>query len=432
MNTKTLLLVMSLILSFWAMADLPKGITPLSGVDPSLPDTELKFLDSLVKDADILAIGESVHGSGGYRSLQHRLAKYLIEKKGFRTLMVENPVIRSIGLTKWLDTCESGQAAPIDLLDQPIEEDLAFFNWLCSYNRAHPTDRVRFRGMDIWDRPWEHQARLEDLNQKLNLKFDELLKLTHDHCWFHNQNSWVNYSAMMKVLQQYKMIPPVDYGPCTKSIEQMRWDVQRKMDDTPNNQRHSLYDFLQSLDTALGFQVDYNFAYQCRGKSWDGRDLAQSRNELNIWRQEGKKKAIIITHTSHASKMESPTDFWGFGSGAIHSGVSYLRKILGDRVRTLGLTGYEITGVQGNFLKPTSVESLDLTLHQMGLSVALVNPSSEFVRSHKRWWVHNENNPTAFPDGVYEVPRDNFDLFIFVDKSLVGKAILPWRSVWLW
>src|SRR5687768_6995995 len=105
------------------------GIYPLEGVDPSLPDAELRFLDPVVGDARFVGIGESVHGSDGMIKIQHRLIKYLVLHHGFRTLMWENPVIRSIGLTEWVEKCPN-EPPPINLLYDPVKAQLEIFEWI--------------------------------------------------------------------------------------------------------------------------------------------------------------------------------------------------------------------------------------------------------------------------------------------------------------
>jgi erythromycin esterase-like protein len=410
------------------------GVVPISGLDASLPDQELRVLDPMLKGAEIVSIGESVHGSGGFVKMQLRLVKYMVQRKGFRLLMIENPIIRSKGMTDWLDSDSCATTAmPIDLLDQPIEEDRALFNWLCSFNQAHPQDKVRFRGMDIWDRPWDWQTSMQALNQELSLGQEALLSTTFDHCWFHKETSWDNYLPMMHILSVNKKIPEEDYIPCTTSLDSIRTTLHQEYEKTRKfDRKKRLLRFMQSVDSAEGYQKDFNFAYQDRGLSWDGRDLAQSQNELHIWLEEGRKKAMIITHTSHASKDQSPSDWWKMGLGKIHSGVSFLRQTLGNKVRAIGLTGYEVTGVQGDFLKPTSDQSLDVLLHGQGHTVAYVDPYSSFMTAQDRWWIENENSTDGYPDGVYMIPKDNFDALFFVDQSLKGTPILPWRDVWMW
>lgn len=413
------------------------GIIPISGVDVDLPDAELRVIDPLVKGARFVALGESVHGSAGFLKLEHRITKYLVERKGFRLVILENPVIRSAGLTEWVDGCATGRSKgkklPIDLIYEPTDEDWDFFVWMCDFNRAHRKDPIRFRGMDIWDRPWEHQERMEKLAKKLSLDFESELAITRKHCWAHGDSDWSQWDEYMKILQREKKIPVADYVPCTEALRKMEKTVNqflgRSLSDRAFYDAHSL---IQSIQTSYGFQGNFNFAYQDFGKRWNSRDLAQAKNQYSIWEQEGELRAVLIAHTTHTSKMMSGSDWWKTGFGEFKSGVFFLKQWLGNSVRTIGLTGYDVTGTQGEWAKPTSPESLDRVLHDLGYTVAFVDPYSKFIARQKRWWIQNENDESHYTDGVYMVPKDNFDAFFFVDKTHQGKAILPWRPVFQW
>ncbi len=395
---------------------------------------EETILDRLSFGTDIIAIGESVHGSSEFLKTQARISKYLIEKKGFRTLIVENPLLRSMGITEWVRSCASEAsrfALPIDLLYEPVEEDRDFLNWICAYNKSHPKDPIVFRGMDIWDRPWENQKKLEELNQVLSLGARSELALTLKHCWIHAEKDWSQYMEFVKRLKVEKKIPDLDYIPCTESLRAVRKNAEMRMKRARGKELYDLYSVVESVESSLGYQGNFNFAYQGFGLKWNARDQAQAAITHAIWKQEGRKPAILIAHTSHTARMRSLSDWWKTGLGEIRSGVSYLLEKTRLRVKTIGLTGYEVSGTQGVFLKSTSPDSMDFVLHEVGIKWAWINPRNDFVRSKERWWIQNENDKDS-PNGVYMIPKDNFDYFFFVDQSLVGKAILPWHDVWNW
>ncbi len=413
------------------------GIVALSGTDPDLPDAELRVIDPLVKGARFVAIGEAVHGSAGFIKMEHRLTRYLVERKGFRLIIFESPVMRSRGLTRWVEGCASGASKskklPIDLHQSPIDEDWDFYVWMCDFNRKNRNNPVRFRGMDIWDRPWEHQIEMERLTKKLRFNFGEQLALTRKHCWYHDEKDWSRSKEYMDILVREKKIPEVDYIPCTKSLKSMEKAVDQRLGRNLSDREYfDAHTLIQSIQTSFGYQANFNFAFQSFGKQWNSRDLAQAKNQYSIWEQEGEPRTVLVAHTSHATKMLSGSDWWKTGEGVFKSGVFFLRQWLGNSVRTIGLTGYDVTGKQGNYTKPTSPKSLDLFLHRRGYSVAYVDSYSKFITSQPRWWVHNENDKSHYTDGVYLIPRDNFDAFVFIDRSYKGNPILPWRDDWQW
>ena len=62
---------------------------PLSGTDPQQPAGELSHLRGAVRGAAIVGLGESAHGTHTQLRLKHRVARYLVEHLGFRTIAWE-------------------------------------------------------------------------------------------------------------------------------------------------------------------------------------------------------------------------------------------------------------------------------------------------------------------------------------------------------
>src|SRR4028119_1350745 len=52
------------------------GVWRLSGSDPALPMDDLKPLGKLIGNADVVALGESIHTSGGLYEVRHRTLRH--------------------------------------------------------------------------------------------------------------------------------------------------------------------------------------------------------------------------------------------------------------------------------------------------------------------------------------------------------------------
>src|SRR5262245_53227425 len=74
-----------------AGAGLPKGIDPLTAFDPSLPVGDLNPILTMIGNVANVALGESVHTSGGFEAMRARLVRFLVENGGFRVLAMETP-----------------------------------------------------------------------------------------------------------------------------------------------------------------------------------------------------------------------------------------------------------------------------------------------------------------------------------------------------
>ena len=79
------------------------GVTEFSTNPEKLTDAELSaLLHARVAAADVIAIGESVHGSAGFLRVQTRLIRYLVESHGLKLIVWENPTLRSLELAHWV------------------------------------------------------------------------------------------------------------------------------------------------------------------------------------------------------------------------------------------------------------------------------------------------------------------------------------------
>jgi erythromycin esterase-like protein len=82
------------------------GVTEFGKTPEAITDTELStLLAARLRPADVIAIGESAHGSAGFLRMQTRLIRYLVEHQGIRLIVWENPVLRSLELSRWVASC---------------------------------------------------------------------------------------------------------------------------------------------------------------------------------------------------------------------------------------------------------------------------------------------------------------------------------------
>ena len=420
-------------LLFSQMGYASDGIYFISGSDPSAPAAELAPLDALTSGARLVAMGESVHSSSKIIQMKDRMTRYLVEKLGFRLILSETPLVRGYGLTKWLQACTSQSLPPpIDLLYNPVEEERALFLWACDFNRKNPRNPVQFRGIDIWDRPWEWQTLTEKFARALALPFKDALQTTREHCALHGDSGWSQYDAMLNRLAREKKFPDADYVPCMQALKYMQSKVIAEL---KSSKKSAFFNLLPLIESAMGYEDFYNYFEQSLALAENPRDLAQAQNIYSALAQAPHQRAIFFAHTIHTAKMKSPSNWGEAGVGALRSAVSRLDEKMGAQIRTIGLTGYEVGGTSGSelhaFLKPTSPQSMDLALHERGVHAAFVDPRGPYLSSKPGWFMQEENG-TDNPNGVYIVPRDNFDLYVFFDESPAGKPILPWRSNWNW
>lgn len=143
------------------------ALAPVSsdGPDASLADTAgLEAVDDVVADATVVGLGESAHGLGDQFTLRQRLARYLVEQHGFRTIAFEEDYGSGVAIDRYI-TDGTGDAH--ELVGSMVaawrsEQMLSFVEWMRDFNQDHPDDPVRFLGTDV--------------TQLRQLSFDELTR----------------------------------------------------------------------------------------------------------------------------------------------------------------------------------------------------------------------------------------------------------------
>ena len=423
--------LLALFLSASAWSALP-GVTELGRPPEKLTDAELgALLRPRIAQADVIAIGETIHGSSAFLRMQTRLIQHLVTQHGLRLIVWETAVLRSLGLTRWLSACATTRApVPIEALYGPTVSDVPLWEWACDYNRKNPADPIAFRGMDVWDRPWEHYARIQSLGGRAGIE-EPLLAAVRESCPARHATSWNDVSLVqVDVARDRQYLPASAYERCRAALTAImesarRAGLARKKADARDGD--DAFELALSASTMLGWLGYYDQLYRDDILSWNERDTAQARNLMLIMEKHGAGRAILAAHSSHVSHNRSPADWWGFGD--LKSGVHFFSALTGKRVFNIALTAYKASGTQGDFMLPGARNSMDRKLYDAGHAFSLFFSDAAFLAEHPRWWMQNGNNADKFENGVEIVPKDHFDAFIFFSESLLDKE-LPAPDTW--
>ena len=428
---KSFAFVIAFILSTSVLGALP-GVTEFRTSPEQLTDAELSaLLDARVAAADVVALGETVHGSSGFLKIQTRLIRYLAEKHGLRLIVWENPALRSLELGQWVASCTTVKTpAPIAVLYMPTKSDLALWDWVCDFNLSRPNDPIVFRGMDIWDRPWEHYSRIRTLGLLLGID-PLLLKSIEAACPAYQASSWPEIEVMFGQLSSDgRFRPEADYEKCRSSLTAVlnaarQSGLEKQKTTAPGSDE--VFELAISASTILGWLGFYNYNWSNDILSWNARDQAQGRNLMLVMEKHGATRSILSAHTSHVSHNRSAADWWGFGD--IKSGVYFFTAMTRKTVFNIAFTAYEASGAQGEWSFPTARNSLDKKLHDSGHAFSFFLPNSAFLAEHPKWWIQNQNYPGAYESGVELTLGDHFDAFVFFGRSHLDQA-LPARPMW--
>ena len=408
------------------------GVTEFRTSPERITDAELSaLLDARVAPVDVVALGETVHGSSGFLRIQTRLIRYLVEKHGLRLIVWENPTLRSLELGQWVSSCTTVRTpAPIDVLYMPTTSDLALWNWVCDFNRFYPGNPIVFRGMDVWDRPWEHYSRIRALGIRVGMDAP-LLKSIETFCPAYRSSSWPEIEIIFaQLVRDGRFLPQGDYEKCRITLTTLlntsrQSGLEKQKKKEPGSDE--AFELAISASTILGWLGFYNYNWSDDILSWNERDLAQGRNLMLVMEKHNAKRSILSAHTSHVSHNRSLADWWGFGD--IKSGIFFFTAMTRKKVFNIALTAYEASGTQGDWSLPAARNSLDKKLHDSGHTFSFFLSNSAFLSENPKWWIQNQNSPGPYESGVELTPGDHFDAFIWFDRSHLDRA-LPTRPMW--
>jgi erythromycin esterase-like protein len=294
------------------------GVTELAGPPEKLTDAQLTaLLRPRIARADVIAIGETIHGSSAFLRVQTRLIQHLVTQHGMRLIAWETAVLRGLELSRWVSDCKAARTpVPIGGLYGPTVSDLPLFEWICDYNRSHPADPIVFRGMDVWDRPWEHYARIASLGERAGIEA-RLLADARKSCPARDASSWNDVSLVQAdVARDRQFLPAAAYARCraalTAILESARQAGLAKR-TTDARGADDAFELALSASTLLGWLGYYDQLYRDDILSWNERDAAQARNLALLMEKHGAARAILAAHSSHVSHNRSPADWWGYG-----------------------------------------------------------------------------------------------------------------------
>ncbi|MDH6565708.1 erythromycin esterase-like protein [Streptomyces sp. SAI-117] len=132
-----------------------RGAHTLQGTDPEGGLRDLRALGRMVRDSQVVGLGEATHGSRDFFRMKHRVFRYLVEEKGFRSFSLELPWSSGVRLNEYV---LGGKGELRDIAREEFQGSYRIWNnqdyldlveWMRGYNLRHPDDPVQFMGDDM-------------------------------------------------------------------------------------------------------------------------------------------------------------------------------------------------------------------------------------------------------------------------------------------
>lgn len=299
---------------------------PLHTMDPAAPLGDLAPLRRSVGNAEIVGLGESVHGTAEETALKHRTLRFLVERMGFRTLAWEDDWTTGIQIDRYIRT---GVGDLDTLVGQMAgqwrsRETKDVLRWLRGYNAEH-ADKVRFFGVEYyltWHPAYDgvHSYVVETAPDRLGELQAHLAPLrpapTHTHvfqhiAWYQEQDDKPSYIRHARQVQEL-----------VESLPHVPGDKANAVAVHHARQIVSFYEHFALPDAEA---LVYREARGAENLAW-WRDL--SGDKIAYW--------AASPHTMNAPALHivrPDADDMRFASTG-----SYLRRWYGTRYRSIGFT----------------------------------------------------------------------------------------------
>ena len=115
------------------------------------------FDRTIPDDIQVLALGEVSHGGYEPIAFKANMVKYLVEKKGYRRILLEWADVGFIReMRRYLNDPKTNngsyiaeRAKKMQFVDAAAEATIDLFNWIKIFNDQHPKDRVEVMGFEL-------------------------------------------------------------------------------------------------------------------------------------------------------------------------------------------------------------------------------------------------------------------------------------------
>jgi erythromycin esterase len=370
------------------------GIWRLHGNEPRSSMEDLEPLRQVVGKATVVALGESIHTSGGFYQMKHRVFRFLVEQMGFRAFAIESPWQGAEAAAAYVQTCAGTPEDAIEGLFGVWEsEELRdLVQWMCEWNRSHPKpkDRLSFFGFDIQQPEADGPALIAFLD-RIGIGGDDPRVAAVQAC------------DGVVARNPPGAIPEAPHAQCLEGLQQI--DDHFRGNAKAIQKLTSKAELEMAKVRLVGLRAWENEVYYYRSdfaRSYSERDhgMAYAFQTLRALRFP-KAKVALWAHNSHISKAVLPDGNAPMGS--------HLKAALGRSYVSFGLTAYEVgidwPGVGCGDARFRLTNSVEQALHDLGQEALFVDlrfPGAEepYLPPGPRLFGDRLLDPRVYHDGI--------------------------------
>lgn len=386
---------------------------------------DLLFFKKAVENSQVVALGESTHGTHEFFTLKHKLLQYAVEEMGFRVFAIEDHQLIVRKVDTYIKTGEGSAKKSMSGIFGVWnrQEVLDMIIWLREYNIKHPKDMVSFIGFDIQN----VNPSIESLKTFLSVQDSEMLTEIKEPIAQLTENAKTIFFTQ-DTLEKQKWVDEAILIH-NKLIEQEELWLQKAKNE---QEKITIHYGLQYANLIVQF-----FKEGLHNGQMLYRDEAMAENLLWYLKyiQPGSK-VIIWAHDVHVSRGEHPITEYNLHSGK--SMGSFLAKEYKDRFKSFGISTYSGTyRAYKTYAYKQLIESplfdspkgtIEEALHQISLENK--EPYLYLPLNNAENWLKTPvpvrfANHVSFDYGFWPrfVVPSQFDGIFFIDKTTSAKLI---------
>lgn len=132
---------------------LAEGAFPINGVMAGTGSADLQPLKAVLKDVQVVGLGEATRGTAEFFRMKHRLLEFLVTEMDTRIFAMEASYSAGLAVDEYIT---AGKGDPVTVVRNlgfwtwQTEEVVDMVRWMRTYNQSAPPDRqIRFLGFDV-------------------------------------------------------------------------------------------------------------------------------------------------------------------------------------------------------------------------------------------------------------------------------------------
>lgn len=403
--------------------ELKKEILPLKTVEPKDDLKDLMPLKEILKDKEIVGMGEATHGTSEFFKMKHRVYKFLVQEMGYRAFAIEANFGEGEIINDYILNKNGDEQTALSTFSYPIwrtDELKEMLNWMRDYNlKAKEKDKIRFYGYDMQEMTKEYSILKKYFNKTSPELEDKLLKEVSPK--INSQNFKVEESITKNKVALKEII---------RNVEDSKNDLINK---SSLGEYETMIKNLDVMNQCLDLNNCFNSTDQYKYVSL--RDKCMAENIKWIKNKEsslGNNKLMIWAHNGHvANSRYIKSDYFTMGK--------YLKDFYGDKYYILGFEFFKgkfnakyNTIFTENELKESNDKTLGYLFNKLEIPIFYIDLKNALKNDKINRWFKDRiiciNCIGASYDKDSNYPyikgvniNDEFDGLIFISETTASK-----------